>query len=280
MTLKEAVEHACTILTPISESAKLDAQLLLCNACQLKQTKIITHPEQELSIEELEKFSASLHRRAQGEPLAYITGTKEFWSLEIKVDKHVLIPRPETELLVELTLDSISNIESPSILELGTGSGAISIAVAKERSDCKILATDISLPALSLAKLNAKNHRTNITFIQSDWYKNLPNDGDKKKFHAIISNPPYISHKDKDLDQFVSQYEPKQALISRNNGLHDLREIIINAPNKLHKNGSLIIEHGFKQAQSVSELFVNANINNIKLQKDLAGNPRCTMGDV
>jgi release factor glutamine methyltransferase len=280
MTLKEAVELAYRTLTPISESAKLDAQLLLCNACQFEQTKIIAHPDQELSIEEFERFSSNLRRRAQGEPLAYITGTKEFWSLDIMVNEHVLIPRPETELLVELTLDSISNIESPYILELGTGSGAIAIAIAKERSDCKILATDISLPALTLAKLNARNHQTNITFIQSDWYKNVSNNENGRKYHAIISNPPYIGNQDTALDQFVFKYEPKLALISEKNGLHDLSEVIKTAPSMLKKNGTLIVEHGFQQAHSVSELFINANINNIKLQKDLAGNPRCTMGDV
>ncbi|MFK7816545.1 MAG: peptide chain release factor N(5)-glutamine methyltransferase [Gammaproteobacteria bacterium] len=274
MTLREAIEFACTKLTLISDSAKLDAQLLLCKACKFEPTTIFAHPEQKLSDQELGRFTNDLDRRSKGEPLAYIIGTKEFWSLEIMVNPHVLIPRPDTELLVELTLKSLSHIESPYILELGTGSGAVAIALAKERSDCTIFATDISLPAITLAKQNARKHQANITFIHSDWYKNLPDD----KYHAIISNPPYIDTNDMDLDKFVSEFEPKQALISENNGLHALSEIISTAPSMLKKNGSLIVEHGFQQASSVSELFINANINNINMHKDLAGNPRCTMG--
>lgn len=276
MTLKEAIEFACTKLSLVSDSAKLDAQLLLCKACEFEPTTLFAHPEQTLSDQELERFTDDIDRRSKGEPLAYITGTKEFWSLEFMVNPHVLIPRPDTELLVELTLKSISNIESPYILELGTGSGAVAIALAKERNDCKILATDTSLPAISLAKQNAKKHQVNITFVYSDWYKNLPDDN----YHTIISNPPYIDTNDMELDTYVSEYEPKQALISENNGLRALSEIINTAPSKLKQNGTLIVEHGFQQASPVSELFINANINNINLHKDLAGNPRCTMGNL
>lgn len=275
MTFKEAIELARTKLSSISDSAKLDAQLLLCNACEIQLTKIIAYPGQELSDQEFERFSSDLGRRSKGEPLAYITGSKEFWSLEFMVNQHVLIPRPDTELLVELTLKTISNIESPNILELGTGSGAVAIAIAKERNDCKILATDISLPALEIAKLNAKKHQVNISFIHSDWYNNLPDD----QYNVIISNPPYIDTNDIQLDQFVSQYEPKQALICDKNGLNDLNEIISMAPSKLKQNGTLIVEHGFQQATFVSELFINANINNVNMHIDLAGNPRCTTGN-
>ncbi len=276
MTLKEAVDIAGTKLSPLSDSPKLDAQLLLCHACNFEPTKIIAHPEKELDDREREKFLSNLRRRARGEPLAYITGSKEFWSLELMVNEHVLIPRPDTELLVELALGTILNIKSPDILELGTGSGAIAIAIAKERADCNILATDISLPALALAKLNTEKHQADITFVQSDWYKNLPED----KHDVIISNPPYIDKNDVDLDKCVAEYEPKQALISENNGLHALSEIISAAPSMLKQNGTLIVEHGYQQAAVVNELFINANINNISTHKDLAGNPRSTMGNL
>ena len=167
MNLKEAVGRAATTLSSVSDSAKLDAQLLLCHACNIEQTKIIAHPELQLTKQQLEIFTSTLNRRAKGEPLAYITGTKEFWSLEFMVNEHALIPRPDTELLVELTLKAISSIKTPGILELGTGSGAIAIAIAKERKDCNILATDISISALELAKLNAKQHKADITFISN-----------------------------------------------------------------------------------------------------------------
>lgn len=275
MTLKEAVDFATTTLSSISTSAKLDAQLLVCHACDIEQTKIIAHPEQRLSSQQSKLFSSALNRRTKGEPLAYITGRKEFWSLDLLVSEHVLIPRPETELLVELTLNAISNIEQPCILELGTGSGAISIAIAKERDDCNITATDASLKALEIAKSNANQHSANIIFTNSDWYKNLPD----KKYNVIVSNPPYIDIDDTELDQFVSWYEPKQAVISENNGLYDLNEIIKAAPQHLFRAGTLIVEHGFQQATPVSEFFSKTNFNNINMHKDLAGNPRCTLGN-
>ncbi len=275
MNLKEAVGRAATTLSSVSDSAKLDAQLLLCHACNIEQTKIIAHPELQLTKQQLEIFTSTLNRRAKGEPLAYITGTKEFWSLEFMVNEHALIPRPDTELLVELTLKAISSIKTPGILELGTGSGAIAIAIAKERKDCNILATDISISALELAKLNAKQHKADITFIQSDWYKSLP----EKKYNVIISNPPYIDINDTELDQFVSNFEPKQAVISEKNGLFDLTEIINAAPQHLLRAGTLIVEHGFQQATQVSKMLSNTNFNNISTHKDLAGNPRCTVGN-
>ncbi len=276
MNLKEAVEHAATTLSSVSDSAKLDAQLLLCHACKIEQTKIIAHPEQQLTEQQLEIFTSAFNRRAKGEPLAYITGSKEFWSLEFMVNKHVLIPRPDTELLVELTLKAILSIKTPDILELGTGSGAIAIAIAKEREDCNIIATDTSIPALELAKLNAKQHKVEITFAHSDWYKNLP----EKKYDVIISNPPYIDINDTELDQFVSNYEPKQAVISEKNGLLDLTEIINTAAINLLPTGTLIVEHGFQQASLVRELFSNAKFNNICMHIDLARNPRCTSGNL
>lgn len=276
MNLKEAVEHAATTLSSVSDSAKLDAQLLLCHACKIEQTKIIAHPEQQLTEQQLEIFTSAFNRRAKGEPLAYITGSKEFWSLEFMVNEHVLIPRPDTELLVELTLKAISSIKTPDILELGTGSGAIAIAIAKEREDCNIIATDTSIPALELAKLNAKQHKVEITFAHSDWYKSLP----EKKYDVIISNPPYIDINDTELDQFVSNYEPKQAVISEKNGLLDITEIINTAAINLLPTGTLIVEHGFQQASLVRELFSNAKFNNICMHIDLARNPRCTSGNL
>ncbi len=274
MNLKEAVEYAATTLTSISASAKLDAQMLICHACNIEQTKIITYPEQTLNEQQLELFTSALNRRKNGEPLAYITGRKEFWSLEFTVSEHVLIPRPETELLIELTLNEVSNTKAPRILDLGTGSGAISISVAKEREDAKIVATDISSQALEIAKKNAEKHNAEITFIKSSWYENLA----EEIFDAIICNPPYIAKDDPDLDKHVYQHEPGKALISDKNGLKDLELVIAGAKEYLSSTGYLAVEHGFQQAKKVQQLFDQHGFMSIQTHKDLAGLDRATTG--
>ncbi len=276
MTFQQAVEQATAKLLTVSDSAQLDAQLLVCHCCDTELTALIAHPEKELTKTQSETFDSTLLRRAQGEPLAYITGTKEFWSLNLSVNQHVLIPRPETELLVELTLNKIANIESPHILELGTGSGAIAIALAHSRKDCQITATDISSEALEIASLNASEHNADIRFVHSDWYSKLTG----QKFDVIVSNPPYVAEQDPNLNNHVTLFEPKNAVISQKNGLEDLAEIIENAPKYLKSSGTLLIEHGFQQAESVYKLFAKANFDSIVNHYDLAGNPRCMQGNL
>jgi release factor glutamine methyltransferase len=274
MTLKEAVELATTTLNSVSDNAKLDAQLLICHVCNIEQTKFIAHPELVLSDHQIELFNSAVNRRTQGEPLAYITGTKEFWSLEFIVNKDVLIPRPETELLVEFTLKAISEIDTPRILDLGTGSGAIAISLAKQRNDCLITATDISLQALNVAKNNAKRHGTKITFAQSNWYENLI----KEKFDVIVCNPPYIAIDDVNLEKYVCQYEPNSALISKNDGLQDLELVIAGAVKYLSSAGNLAVEHGFKQAEKVQSLFNQHGFDLVQTHKDLAEQERMSTG--
>ncbi|MBT8125103.1 MAG: peptide chain release factor N(5)-glutamine methyltransferase, partial [Gammaproteobacteria bacterium] len=224
--------------------------------------------------QQLELFTSALNRRNKGEPLAYITGKKEFWSLEFIVNEHVLIPRPETELLIELTLNEVSNTKAPRILDLGTGSGAISISVAKEREDAKIVATDISSQALEIAKKNAEKHNAEITFIKSSWYENLA----EEIFDAIICNPPYIAKDDPDLDKHVYQHEPGKALISDKNGLKDLELVIAGAKEYLSSTGYLAVEHGFQQAKKVQQLFDQHGFMSIQTHKDLTGLDRATTG--
>jgi release factor glutamine methyltransferase len=279
MTLKEALNIKSSELENFSESAKLDAQLLLCHACDIEQTTIIAHPEQQLTNQQLEQFNSALSRRINGEPIAYITGTKEFWSLDFIVNEHVLIPRPETELLVELTLSAISAFEKPRVLDLGTGSGAIAIAIAKEcrdqnLGDAKIVASDVSSQALEIARQNAQHHATEITFIQSNWYENI----NSEIFDLIVCNPPYIADDDANLDSNVAKHEPYCALISDNNGLHDLDLVIAGASKHLSSTGYLILEHGFQQAESVQEFLKRSGFNSIQTYKDLAGSNRATLG--
>ena len=274
MNVRQAVELATTTLIEISESANLDARIIVCHACNMHQTTLITHPETELTQDQQHLFDASLERRSRGEPIAYITGRKEFWSLDLRVNEHVLIPRPETELLVELALSTISDIKNPRVLELGTGSGAIAIAIAKERPDSIVIATDVDAQALIVARDNAEKHALNIDFIQSNWFENI----DKNKFNVIASNPPYISEHDHHLDQYVYQYEPKNALISGQNGLKDLTIITNKAKSYLLPSGTLIVEHGFQQSESVKNLFKENQYQNTLSHKDINEHFRCTSG--
>ncbi len=278
MTLQEAVGHATARLTAINNgtntSARLEAQLLVCKACAIEQTRLIAHPEEALSKQESTLFMSLLARRSQGEPLAYIVGKKEFWSLDFTVNKHVLIPRPETELLVENALDFISENPAPSILDLGTGSGVIAISIAKERDSSIVAATDVSETALDVAKLNAEDHQVSVQFILSNWYTKLG----IKKFDVIVCNPPYIAKGDPNLEPQVAQQEPSCALISEDNGLQDIELVIAGANQYLSSTGCLLVEHGFQQADKVQQLFNQYGFNPIQTHKDLAGLDRVTTG--
>ncbi len=274
MTFSEAVTQAATQLSSVSDCAKLDAQLLLCYVCNIEQTTIIAHPNRPLNEQQQVQFKLAIRRRSHGEPLAYITGCKEFWSLNLIVNKHVLIPRPETELLVELTLKNIANLTSPQILDLGTGSGAIAVSIAKERKDCLITASDNSNQTLEVANKNATQFDVNISFIHSDWYESIP----AQKFDVIISNPPYIAKNDPNLDHYVMEFEPTEALISADHGLEDIQKIISGANHYLSNKGYLFIEHGFQQHEEVRQLFKQHSFEKITTHKDLAGKNRVTSG--
>ncbi len=270
MTLQQAVDYAATKLVLVSDNPRLDAQLLVCHACGIEQTRLFAHPDVKLSCKEETVFKCCFSSRLQGEPFAYITGTKEFWSLDFIVNKHVLIPRPETELLVEVVLRSIPDQKGLQVLDLGTGSGAIAVAIAKERSHCRVVATDISEAALEVAKLNAARHGVEIVFIHSDWYGNLGCD----RYDAIVSNPPYIAEGDPNLDDCVIQHEPHQALISGRNGLQDIELIVSQAGQYLNRQGCVMIEHGFQQGTDTRQLFQQNKFIQIQTHQDLSGQDR------
>lgn len=267
MNIKNLLKTYSEKLKNISDTAKLDCELLLGNILNKPRSFLFSHSENELTNFEIKNFNKVLARRLKGEPIAYILGSKEFWSLNFKVNKNVLIPRPETELLVEIILKNFSKNNNIRLADLGTGSGAIALALAKEKPSWNIVATDISENALAVAKENAENLKiNNVSFICSDWCSKLTG-----SFDIIVSNPPYVSMKD-----LNNKFEPKAALISNNNGLEDIEKIINQSKNFLLDYGFIIFEHGFNQAEQICEFLNEEGFKEIKSYTDLAGHKRVT----
>ena len=258
-----------------SDSARLDAELLLCATLKCDRTKLYTHPEQEISIEELNDFNKLITQRAAGHPIAYLTENKEFWSLSFTVSRDTLIPRPDTEILVESALPLIPDQTASNILELGTGSGAIAIAIASERDRANITATDICQKALNIAKENAASNKIeNIKFIKADWF----DIADIKTYDLIISNPPYICKDDPHLCQGDVQFEPITALAAGEDGLDDIRHIIQHGHQYLNSQAWLLLEHGYNQADQVRQLFNDNGYAISTTIEDYNGIERVSMG--
>lgn len=255
----------------LRESAidQLEARILIAHALQWTRIELVTRSQDELSDDEIAAAKSVLHRRREGEPVAYITGEREFFGLKLKVTPAVLIPRHETELLVEQAAQHLH--AKSSVLDLGTGSGAVALALGHLRGDARITATDISLAALDIARQNAATHNIAINFLQSDWYDSV-----KNKYDLIVSNPPYIPAGDVHLTQGDLRFEPADALTDYSNGLKAIELIIRGAPHHLENNGWLLLEHGYDQAQAVSELFHNLGWRDVHCWSDLAGIPRVT----
>ena len=231
-------------------------------------------PEQLLTAEQQNLFLTKIDQLKQGEPLAYVIGEQDFWSLTLKVTPATLIPRPDTEVLVEQALALIDSSQNLTLLDLGTGSGAIALSIAKERPNATVIATDFSVDALKVAKQNAVfNNINNVQFMQGSWYDAL---SVKQQFDVIVSNPPYIDEHDQHLVDLT--HEPITALTAKNNGLADLEVIIVQASQWLKTKGWLLVEHGFDQAQAVQQLFMQAGFSDVKTVKDYGGNDRVTMG--
>lgn len=257
-----------------SDSAKLDVEILLCVVLDKARSYLLTWPEQKLNDEQLLEFTLLLSRRVQGEPIAYITGVKEFWSLSFAVSEATLIPRPDTETLVELVLDLYSDDKCMTCLDLGTGTGAIALALASEKSAWKIDATDFSLEAVNLAKHNARSlNLAHVNIYQSNWFEEISN---KTKFDIIVSNPPYIDINDVNLSQGDVRFEPKSALVASEQGLADIKHIAVKALYYLNSEGKLFFEHGFEQGRAVREILTNLGYQNAQTKEDLNGHERIT----
>jgi release factor glutamine methyltransferase len=277
--VRNALQVAQQTLAATSESARLDAELLLAFALGRDRAWLYANPDTRLTDNEAFVFRALLGQRTEGRPIAHLTGVREFWSLELAINAHTLVPRPETELLVEKALELIPTSQAPRVLELGTGSGAVAIALATERPDCVLVATDTSAQALTLARQNAQIHCPDrIEFLQGDWYAALPAGGDK--FSVIVSNPPYVGENETELTDPELAFEPAAALYSGKDGLNAITAIAKHASEWLQPQGWLVLEHGFAQREAVQTVLAAAGFESIDNAADLAGQPRVSYGQL
>ena len=273
-SIQQTLQTASAQLIPCTETPALEAEILLMAVLEKPRSYLHTWPEKNLNSMEMEKFQQLIKRRIEGEPIAHITGEKEFWSLPLTITADVLIPRQDTELLVEIALQQLPEHTRLKIADLGTGSGAIAIALASERPYCTITATDVSEKALAVALQNAQRlELQNIHFKKSDWCNEL----EEITYDIIVSNPPYIAENDPHLTQGDLFHEPVTALTSGADGLDDIRIIINQAKDHLKPGGKLILEHGYNQEKSINQILDAHGYENIQCHHDLADLPRVTI---
>jgi release factor glutamine methyltransferase len=275
MDIASTLQAISERLQTVSDSARLDAELLLCEALVRPRSYLYTWPEHELGEVEQQALEVLVQRRLRGEPIAHILGRREFWSLELAVSTDTLIPRPETELLVEAALERIPLEAEWHVADLGTGSGAIALAIASERPRCRITAVERSAGALAVAQENASRLGiANIEFLQGDWFAPLAG----RRFEMILSNPPYIPDSDPHLSQGDVRFEPLTALASGADGLDDIRRLVAGAPDFLSPPAWLLLEHGYDQGAAVTGLLRQAGFVEVEDLADLQGHGRVAAG--
>ncbi|MCK5819045.1 MAG: peptide chain release factor N(5)-glutamine methyltransferase [Psychromonas sp.] len=271
MRIDKALSKA-TVALPYSDSALLDAKVLLAFVLNKEAIYLLTWPEHELTPDQQASFDTLIAQRSKGMPVAYLTGEREFWSLLFKVNRSTLIPRADTEILVEQALQYSKS--TANILDLGTGTGAVILSIADELSDARCIGIDVNVDAVSLALENASNlNISNVCFYQSNWFDNITG-----KFDTIVSNPPYIDKKDPHLDCRDMRFEPLSALVANDKGLSDIKIIIEKGKNHLKGAGCLLIEHGFEQGYAVQQLFKQNGYHAVKTIQDYGKNDRVTLG--
>ena len=288
MTYNEWLLKAIEVLNQINptENGKVEALVLLQHATGKSRTQILAFDDTEIDEKVRLKLTALLDRRLSGEPIAYILGEKEFWSLPLNVSKGTLIPRPDTEILVEnalqIALEKLQkNPPHFRILDLGTGTGAIALALASELSSIcqkqpislEIIGVDLMPDVVALAQSNAERNKLNVQFLQSRWFENITG-----QFDLIVSNPPYIDVQDEHLHQGDVRFEPLSALVANDAGYADLRHIIESAPNYLNSNGALLLEHGWQQGEKVRSIFQENHWEMVETVRDYGDNERVTLG--
>ena len=275
--LNQASKKLVDVIGLDPAEASLEVNLLLQYLLKKNRAWLISHDRDVLTDDQQQDFYVLLQRRLNGEPIAYILGVREFYGLPLKVTPATLIPRPDTETLVDAALEKIPVNDPWHILDLGTGTGAVALAIAKQRPKSNVIGVDASAEALAVAIENAQHlNLTNVRFIESNWFSNLAG----QKFEVIVSNPPYIAEGDCHLTQGDLRFEPRSALVSGVDGLDDIRRIVQDAPNYLKPNGWLMLEHGYDQAQSVASLLKEHGFGQIDHTQDLAGTLRVTFGSI
>ena len=270
-----AIEWATKRCSGSSDTPKLDAEILLAHCLGKPRSYLYSWPEQRLVAEDWHRFQTLVTQRVLPTPVAYLLGEREFYSLTLKTDPTTLIPRPETELLVETAINICESNSATDLLELGTGTGAIAIAIKMHHPDINIVATDISADCLDIARQNAIDHATTIDWVESDWFLQLPGN---RKFDVIVSNPPYIPAADPCLAKGDLRAEPLSALSPGETGLEALEQIIAQASAYLKPGGYLLLEHGFDQQKQVASLLQAQGFSNITCKLDLNQLPRVSLG--
>lgn len=274
-SLSACLKHWAAQLSGSTDSPQLDAEVLFKHISEYSEVELITHAGEALDRGLISAVERLIAARMEGMPVAYLTGQREFYSLPLRVSPAVLIPRPDTECLVEAALAHIQSTQVRRVLDLGTGSGAIALALAKHAPGLAVTATDRESNALELAEYNARQLDVDaVQFLMSDWYRSLP----EQKFDLIVSNPPYIDPLDPHLLEGDLRFEPQAALVAAEHGLADLRQIIAGAPRHLSTGGALMVEHGYDQAEAVHELMRAVGLKSRETHKDYGGNDRVTMG--
>ena len=270
--IDQLLAHAAQIDSP---TAQLDAELLLAFVLEKPRSYLYTWPDKTVSEAQVASFMGLLERRQRGEPVAYLLGRQGFWTLDLQVAEHTLIPRADTELLVEAALQLADASSALKVLDLGTGTGALALALASERPQWTVTGVDRIESAVALAQNNQRQLRlANVEFLSSHWFSALTG----QRYDLIVSNPPYIADNDPHLQQGDVRFEPLSALVSGPDGLDDIRLIIAQAPTYLTANGWLLLEHGFDQACAVRELLQQAGFLDISSRRDLSGHERISLG--